>query len=60
MVATMANVRTCKACTHSLNDGLQIAFKSGSVMGLTVVGLGLLGLSTMFLIFVLALNTDDD
>lgn len=54
LIATTANVLTCKACTKSLNDGLQVAFKSGAVMGLTVVGLGLLGLSVLLLVFVLS------
>lgn len=50
-VATLGNVRTTVACTKgSLNDGLKSAFKAGSVMGFTVVGLGLGGLSLMFLI----------
>jgi H(+)-translocating pyrophosphatase len=50
-VATLGNVRTTVACTEgSLNDGLKAAFKAGSVMGFTVVGLGLGGLSLMFLI----------
>jgi len=48
-VATLGNVRTTVACTEgTLNDGLQTAFTSGSVMGFTVVGLGLMGLSLMF------------
>ncbi|QDT02718.1 Putative K(+)-stimulated pyrophosphate-energized sodium pump [Rubripirellula lacrimiformis] len=40
--ATRASSRTAAAAQHSLNDGLQIAFRSGAVMGLTVVGMGLL------------------
>mmetsp|Transcript_83775 Transcript_83775/g.234740 ORF Transcript_83775/g.234740 Transcript_83775/m.234740 type:complete len:794 (-) Transcript_83775:755-3136(-) len=49
MVATDGNVRTTVACQKgSLNDGLQVAFTAGSVMGFTVVGLGLLGLGSMF------------
>merc|ERR1719284_1997593 len=49
MVATDGNVRTTVACTQgTLNDGLQVAFTAGSVMGFTVVGLGLLGLGCMF------------
>lgn len=40
--ATQASGRTAAAAQRSLNDGLQIAFRSGAVMGLTVVGLGLL------------------
>lgn len=44
-VATQASHRTAQAVTRSLNAGLRIAFSSGAVMGLTVVGLGLLYLS---------------
>jgi len=44
-IATNASARTANACRTSLNGGLKIAFSSGTVMGLTVVGLGLLGLS---------------
>jgi len=40
--ATWASSRTAAGAQHSLNDGLTIAFRSGAVMGLTVVGLGLL------------------
>lgn len=44
-IATAANARTANACTDSLNRGLRIAFSAGSVMGFTVVGLGLLDIS---------------
>ncbi|MFA5089107.1 MAG: sodium/proton-translocating pyrophosphatase, partial [Candidatus Omnitrophota bacterium] len=44
-IATRSSARTAQACRTSLNGGLRIAFSSGSVMGLTVVGLGLLGLT---------------
>lgn len=40
--ATYASGRTANACRRSLNAGLKVAFRSGAVMGLTVVGLGLL------------------
>jgi K(+)-stimulated pyrophosphate-energized sodium pump len=50
-VATMANAKTAWACREGEKAGLKIAFRSGSVMGLTVVGLGLLGVSTLFFIF---------
>ena len=43
--ATYASARTANAVSRSLNDGLRIAFRSGAVMGLTVVGLGLLDIS---------------
>ena len=50
VTATKANTRTAWAASKSLNQGLQVAFKSGAVMGLVVVGLGLLDLSIWFLI----------
>jgi inorganic pyrophosphatase len=55
-VATDGNVRTTVACTRgTLNDGLKVAFTTGAVMGFTVVGLGLAGLSGIFaLLFSLA------
>ena len=43
--ATFASARTANATMRSLNDGLKIAFRSGAVMGLTVVGLGLLDIA---------------
>ena len=49
-IATSASSRTANACRKSLNGGLRIAFDSGTVMGLTVVGLGLLDLSIWFFI----------
>ncbi len=47
-IATNANARTANAAKKSLNDGLRVAFSSGAVMGLVVVGLGLLHLSVGF------------
>lgn len=47
-VATKANARTTTAARESLNKGLQVAFSSGTVMGLCVVGLGLLDLSIWY------------
>ena len=47
-VATASNSRTAQAASDSLNKGLNIAFSSGSVMGFTVVGLGLLDISVWF------------
>ena len=46
--ATMANDRTANAAQHSLNRGLRVAFSAGSVMGFTVVGLGLLDLTIWY------------
>ena len=48
--ATYASARTANATMRSLNSGLKIAFRSGAVMGLTVVGLGLLDISLWWLI----------
>ena len=50
-IATRANVRTAYAASVSLNRGLRVAFSSGSVMGITVVGIGLAGVSLLYLIF---------
>ncbi|NIP85320.1 MAG: sodium-translocating pyrophosphatase [Planctomycetales bacterium] len=46
--ATWASSRTSQGARTSLNDGLQVAFRSGAVMGLTVVGLGLLDITLWF------------
>lgn len=48
--ATNSNARTAQAASESLNKGLKVAFSSGSVMGFTVVGLGLLDISVWFLL----------
>jgi len=47
-IATQASNRTAQAASKSLNSGLRVAFSSGAVMGLTVVGLGLLDLSVWY------------
>ncbi len=47
-IATAANARTANACRSGLNKGLRVAFSAGSVMGFTVVGLGLLDISIWF------------
>ena len=47
-VATAANARTANGCQESLNRGLRAAFSAGSVMGFTVVGLGLLDIAIWF------------
>jgi len=48
--ATYASARTANATQESLNKGLKVAFRSGAVMGLVVVGLGLLDISVWFII----------
>ena len=48
--ATYASARTANATMRSLNAGLKIAFRSGAVMGLTVVGLGLLDISIWWIV----------
>ena len=48
--ATYASARTANAAMNSLNSGLKLAFRSGAVMGLTVVGLGLLDISVWYII----------
>ncbi len=48
--ATYASARTAEAARNSLNKGLQVAFRSGAVMGLVVVGLGLLDISLWYLL----------
>ena len=47
--ATYASARTANAARKSLNSGLKVAFRSGAVMGLVVVGLGLLDIAIWFL-----------
>lgn len=49
-VATMANVRTAHAARSGVNPALKIAFSSGTIMGMLVAGLGLLGLGILYLI----------
>ena len=49
-IATNSNARTANACTKSLNSGLRVAFSSGAVMGLVVVGLALLDISAWYYI----------
>jgi len=49
-IATYANSRTVTAAKSSLNQGLRVAFSSGTVMGMTVVGLGLLLLTVWYFI----------
>jgi K(+)-stimulated pyrophosphate-energized sodium pump len=49
--AVRANVRTAAASARSLNDGLRVAFGSGSIMGMAVVSFGILGLAILYLAF---------
>ena len=60
-IATAANARTANACQEGLNRGLRVAFSAGSVMGFTVVGLGLLDISIwLFLLkFIFKLDNAD-
>jgi len=51
MIATRANGRTTHAAQESLNSALGVAFSGGSVMGMFVVGLGLLGVTIFYMIF---------
>ncbi len=50
-VATMANARTAEGAKKSLSKGLSIAFSSGAVMGMCVVGLGVLGVFGLYTLF---------
>ena len=58
-IATNSNARTAQAASESLNKGLRVAFSSGSVMGFTVVGLGMLDISIWFVILRLGAGIDD-
>lgn len=55
-IATLANSRTANACQNGLNKGLRVAFSAGSVMGFTVVGLGLLDISVWFFLLKFVFN----
>ena len=50
-VATRANVRTAQAARTSLAQALKVSFAGGSVMGMGVAGLAVLGLGTLFIVF---------
>ena len=50
-IAVRANCRTTTAAQKSLNQGLRVAFGAGTVMGLSVVGVGLVGISALWIIF---------
>ena len=56
-IATRANCRTAAAAQEGLNRGLRIAFSAGSVMGFTVVGLGLLDISLWYAVMKLAFHS---
>ena len=50
-IAVRGNTRTATAAQTGLNKALQVAFRTGAVMGLTVVGIGIIGVSALWLIF---------
>jgi len=58
-VATSTNVKTMEAAKQSLNAGLKVAFAGGAVMGFTVTGLGILGITILMLIFAYAGDNGD-
>jgi len=58
-IATYANVRTANAANTGLNRALRVAFSSGSVMGFIVNGLGLLDITTWFLLLKFVFKVDD-
>jgi len=58
-IATSSNARTAQAASESLNKGLRVAFSSGSVMGFTVVGLGMLDVTLWFFLLRYAFGISD-
>ena len=58
-IATASNARTAQAASESLNRGLRIAFSSGSVMGFTVVGLGMLDITMWYFLLRYAFGVND-
>ena len=58
-IATSSNARTAQAASESLNKGLRVAFSSGSVMGFTVVGLGMLDITMWFYLLRYVFGVDD-
>ena len=59
-IATACNDRTANACQHSLNQGLRVAFSAGSVMGFTVVGLGLFDISLWLILLKYVFHQNPD
>jgi len=59
LIATQANSRTTEACKTSISRGLEVSFASGAVMGFSVVGLGMLGLTVLYVIFTYAAGGSD-
>ena len=57
-IATNANARTAQAASESVNRGLNVAFSAGSVMGFTVVGLGMLDITLWFFLLRYAFGVD--
>lgn len=58
VVATQANSRTTEAAKRSLNDALRVSFSGGTVMGMSVVGLALFGISTVLIMCFFYLKAD--
>ena len=58
-IATNSNARTAQAASESLNKGLRVAFSSGSVMGFTVVGLGMLDITMWYFLLRFAFGVND-
>ena len=58
-IATNSNARTAWAASESLNKGLRVAFSSGSVMGFTVVGLGMLDITLWYTLLRYVFHVDD-
>lgn len=50
-IAVRANVRTAQAASHSVHEGLRVAFGSGAIMGMSVVSFSIIGMSVLYLIF---------